>query len=218
MIQRSPSIALSLFCACLAIQGCTSVKKTLGIERDPPNEYAVTPSTVPLEMPPFFYERPTGEVDLPPPVPGMERPQDKAARLAQEQKFLGMTQQEQGVSSQGQQDLLEMAEAPGNQEKIRSEIDTADRLRVDKNRPIVETLGLKEPKLEDALNPYEEKQRLEEQQLSSNTDVARQVAPPLMQKHARQRQKEGIGKGLSPFTPDAVHPIEPSENPGVSDY
>lgn len=203
MIQRSPSIILSLLCACLAMQGCTSVKKTLGIDRDAPNEFAVTPGTAPLEMPPdFFY--------LPTPEPGMERPQERATRQSQEEKFLGATQEKEATSA-GQQNLLEMCEVPGNQENIRSEIDAAARMEINKNQPIIEKLGLKKEKPKgDAVNPYEEAARIKEQQHSAGRH---QVVPSSMQRHSRQLQKEGQ-RGTHSLSPESLSPIEPEENLG----
>ena len=179
MIQRSSTMALSLLCACLILQGCSSVKKTLGIERDPPNEYAVTPGAEPLEMPPDFFL-------LPPPVPGMERPQDRAARQSQEEKFLGSAQEKAALSA-GQKHLLEMSGAEGNQDAIRYEMDTAARMEVNKDQPIVEKLGLKKEKPKgDALNPYEEAARLKEQEISPNPSATQQLMPPVAKRHGRQ--------------------------------
>lgn len=166
MIQKSydtprisrVSLALSLTCACLVLQGCGSVKKTLGIDRDPPNEYAVTPSTQPLEMPPDFSCLPT-------PMPGIERPQDRAARETQEKQFLGSSEIKE-ASSPGQEALLDMCGVQGNQDQIRYEIDTAARIEDKKGKPIVEKLGIKKTQPKgDALNPYDEVEKLKEQGL-----------------------------------------------------
>lgn len=161
MIQRSLSISLILLCACLAVQGCSSVKKTLGMETDPPNEFAVTPGAAPLEMPPdFFY--------LPTPEPGMERPQDRAARETQAEKFLGAAKEKEALSA-GQQNLLEMCDVQGNQDAVRTEIDTAARMEVKKPPTIIETLGLKKEKPKgDAVDPFEESKELEKQGIPQN--------------------------------------------------
>jgi len=202
VIQRSPSISLILLCICLALQGCTSVKKTLGFERDAPNEFAVTPGNAPLEMPPdFFY--------LPTPEPGMERPQDRAARQVQAEKFLGSAQEKEALST-GQQNLLEMCDVQGNQESVRSEIDTAARMEVNKDSTIIEKLGITKEKPKDIVNPHEEKARLKKQQLSSGRH---QVVPTSQQRHSRQRQKEGR-RGTLSLTPEDLSPIEPEENLG----
>jgi len=197
VIQRSRSIALTLLCACFAVQGCTSVKKTFGFDRDAPNEFAVTPGNAPLEMPPdFFY--------LPTPEPGMERPQDRAAREAQVGKFLGAAQEKEEASA-GQKHLLEMSGAEANQDKVRYEIDEVAHMDVNKDATVIEKLGLKKEKpLGEAVNPYEERERLHEQQRPSATD---QVMPSSQQPQSRQRQGDGQ-------TPENLPPIAPEENLG----
>jgi hypothetical protein len=145
------------FSTCLLLQGCSSVKKSLGIEREAPNEYDVTPSAQSLEMPPdFFY--------LPPPAPGMERPQEKAARQTQEEKILGAVQKKEATSA-AQAYLLEMSGAQTQQDSIRAEVDTAARTEGGKkDKTIVESLGIVSSKPEgDAVNPFEEAERLQKE-------------------------------------------------------
>lgn len=157
MIQQSEntqsiskiSIALSLACACFVLQGCGSVKKTLGIDRDPPKEYEVNPSVQPLEMPPDFSCLPT-------PMPGMERPQDRAARQTQEEKFLGATRVKEALSP-GQKALLMQSGAQSNQEDIRYTVDKEARMEGNKDKTVIEKLGIQKTKPKgDAVNPYEE--------------------------------------------------------------
>lgn len=180
MTQRSYAIPLGLICICLALQGCSSVKKTLGIDRDPPNEYVVTPSVQPLEMPPDFSCLPT-------PMPGVERPQDQAARNAQEEKILGSSR-EMASSSPGQAAVLDMCGAQANQDHIRHEIDTEAQMEHMKDKPIVEKLGIKKTKPKgDALNPYEEAARLEELKTSQSPSALKRVMPPPAIKHAQQK-------------------------------
>src|SRR5215468_2741886 len=54
----------------LLLPGCTDLKRSIGLEKTSPDEFAVE-SRAPLEMPPDF--------DLRPPQPGATRPQEKAA-------------------------------------------------------------------------------------------------------------------------------------------
>jgi len=56
--------------AALLLQGCTDLKRSIGLEKTSPDEFAVE-SRAPLEMPPDF--------DLRPPQPGTTRPQEKAS-------------------------------------------------------------------------------------------------------------------------------------------
>jgi len=64
--------ALTLLCSAgaLSISGCTDLKRAIGLEKAPPDEFAVE-SRAPLEMPPDF--------DLRPPQPGASRPQEKTS-------------------------------------------------------------------------------------------------------------------------------------------
>lgn len=205
MIQRSLSLSLICLGTCLLLQGCSSVKKSLGIERDPPNEYDVTPSAQPLEMPPDFFH-------LPPPAPGMERPQERTARQTQEAKILGAAPKKEAASP-GQAYLLEMSGAQPHQDSIRAEVDTAARTEGDKGeKTIVETLGLKkETPKGDALNPYEEEARLKEQQVSRSPSASRHLVPPSKTRHARRTREERKGKQLSEDAKSLWEVLNPEE-------
>lgn len=205
MTQRSQPIALILLVACIVLQGCQSVKKTLGIERDPPMEYCVKPSEQPLEMPPDFS-------CLPLPVPGMERPQDQAARQVQKEKFLGSSGAEESLSP-AQKTLLEMCGAESNQDHIRSKVNEEALTEAKKPKPIIEKLGIKTIPIGDVVDPHKEAARLEEQQRSS---AVRQVMPSPKQRHSRQQQKRGQ-RGTLSLTPENLSPIEPEENLGNLD-
>src|SRR5271165_6025053 len=69
---RCALIAFPLLCltCALLISGCTDLKRAIGLERAPPDEFAVE-SRAPLTMPPDF--------DLRPPQPGAPRPQEKSS-------------------------------------------------------------------------------------------------------------------------------------------
>ena len=54
----------------LLLQGCTDLKRSIGLEKTSPDEFAVE-SRVPLTMPPDF--------ELRPPQPGASRPQEKSS-------------------------------------------------------------------------------------------------------------------------------------------
>jgi hypothetical protein len=64
--------ASSVLClaGALMISGCSDLKKAIGLDRAPPDEFAVE-SRAPLTMPPDF--------DLRPPQPGATRPQEKSS-------------------------------------------------------------------------------------------------------------------------------------------
>ncbi|MBA3813295.1 MAG: DUF3035 domain-containing protein [Alphaproteobacteria bacterium] len=175
MIKRSLSITMGLLCACLALQGCSSVKKTLGIDRDPPKEYAVDPSLQPLEMPPDFSCLPT-------PMPGVERPQDKTARQNQQEKILGSEGAKKSLSP-GQKALLEMSQVKPNQEDVRYKVDTEARMEKTADKTIIQRLGIKKTKPKgDALDPYTEVEELQKKGISPSPNVRTNVMPPLAEK------------------------------------
>jgi len=165
VIQHSRLAIISLLSGCVLLQGCGSVKKTLGIDRDPPDEFAVTPSIQPLDMPPDFFI-------LPPPEPGTPRPQDVRERNAKKEKLLGSSG-EKGALSPGQKALLGMAGAEGGQDQIRHEVDTESHIESVKGKPILEKLGIKKTKPKgDAINPYEEAVELQKKGIPQNRPTA----------------------------------------------
>ena len=148
----SLSLAIALG---LLLEGCSSVRKTFGLERQAPDEFAVTPSEAPLDMPPDFFV-------LPEPTPGAPRPQDMTTR---EKAFKGLTGKEashrSGMSS-GESALLDMAGAEVGQDQVRLEIDNESRIE-DMDETLLERLRVKEKKRGKALNPYEESESLQKQ-------------------------------------------------------
>lgn len=160
-MQHSRLITLCFLSAILFLHGCHSVKKTLGIERDPPDEFAVTPSNQPLDMPPDFFT-------LPEPNPGKPRPQDEREAQARNAKLLGANPTE-GSLSPGQKALLEMAGTEEGQDQIRGEIDKESRIESTKGKPVLQRLGLqKEKAVGEVINPYEEALELEQKGISQN--------------------------------------------------
>lgn len=153
MSKLSPSLVLNLMMVSLLLQGCSSMKRTLGIDRPAPNEYVVTPCTHPLEMPPDF-------TCLPTPVPGAERPQDRIARQAQNEKFLGAPAAK-GTLTPGQQAILDMSQAGRNQDGIRTQVDNEARVDGKKEKTVLQQLGIQdEPVPGDVIDPYEEAEAL----------------------------------------------------------
>ena len=67
----------------LTITGCgDSITRTIGLVRDAPDEFTVT-TRAPLAMPPSF--------DLPPPTPGLPRPQETPERIQAEEALVPQT-------------------------------------------------------------------------------------------------------------------------------
>lgn len=163
MKQVSHLITLSVLSAALFLQGCNSVKKSLGIDREPPDPFSVTPSLQPLDMPPDFYTLPT-------PNPGAPRPQDERAMGAEREKFLGAGQVKP-TSSIGQKALLEMAGAEEGQDQLARELNNESRIESAKGKPVLEQLGIKKAKNKDVINPYEEAVDLQEKGIPQNRPI-----------------------------------------------
>lgn len=145
---------LILLSTALLLTGCESTKETLGMAHHAPNEYAVQPSTVPLEMPPDYHK-------LPEPKPGAPRPQEPSVQK-QAQSILTGDKTTVAASSEGQDALLDTAGADGSSESIRSEVDHEAEVESRKQRTIVEQLRLKKHEAGDAIKATEEQKRLKE--------------------------------------------------------
>lgn len=161
-MKSSRYLLLTTLSTCLILQGCTSVKKTLGIERDPPDEFSVTPSMQPLDMPPDFFV-------LPEPCPGAPRPQDTKALQSKKEKLLGAPLKT-GQITPGQSALLEKAGANPGQENIRAQIDSESRIESSKDKNILQQLGLQKNKpAGETINAYEEARKLQEEGVRPTT-------------------------------------------------
>jgi hypothetical protein len=122
---RRCTTALALAACAAALAGCNSdgLARTFGFVHDAPDEFMVT-TRAPLAMPPSF--------TLPPPTPGIGRPQEQSERTKAElalvpQMSLGASPE---GSSPGQQALVQAAGPPVTP-AIRTEVDQEARL----NRP-----------------------------------------------------------------------------------
>jgi hypothetical protein len=169
VIHSSRFTLIALLSGCCLLQACGSVKKTLGIDRDPPDEFAVTPTMQPLDMPPDFFV-------LPQPDPGAPRPQDIKALEEKRNQVLGIKPQNQKASA-GEQNILQMAGAESGQSKLRKEIDEESRIEEAKTgHSVLQSLGIKKKQLPgDVVNPYEEAAELQKKGIPQNPNVAPQV-------------------------------------------
>jgi hypothetical protein len=111
---------IALLLAPLVLAGCTDgVMQTIGLQRDPPDEFKVTTQPV-LAMPPDLNAAAT---DLPAPTPGAARPQDVAVKQQAEDAMLGGAALSGGVpSTTGDAALVQQA-GPSAPVDIRAEID-----------------------------------------------------------------------------------------------
>ncbi|HEX5321883.1 MAG TPA: DUF3035 domain-containing protein [Stellaceae bacterium] len=102
---------LKVFCVftMFLLGGCTGFKQMVGLESQPPDEFAVE-SRAPLTIPPEF--------DLRPPAPGAPRPQDvsPAAKAQQAMNAAGPGKPgDQASSGLGSNSALGAAPLPGQQ-------------------------------------------------------------------------------------------------------
>ena len=110
----------TLLVAPLLLAGCSSgTMQTLGLQRDPPDEFKVTTQSQ-LSLPPDLNQAAS---DLPTPTPGAPRPQEVAIPVQAESAMLGGASLAGGTpNTAGDQAFVSQAgpAAPGN---IRQEID-----------------------------------------------------------------------------------------------
>jgi hypothetical protein len=119
MTMRRALFLAPLVLTPLALGGCSSgTLQTLGLQRDPPDEFEVTTQPV-LAMPPDLN---TAAAALPSPTPGAPRPQDVAVPQQAEDAMLGGAALEGGTPSTiGDQSFLQQAGPPAPPD-IRAEI------------------------------------------------------------------------------------------------
>ena len=116
-LTRACPTVLALAVVAAALSGCSGdqLERTLGLVHDAPDEFTVT-TRAPLAMPPTF--------SLPPPTPGVGRPQEVSERTQAElalapQMALGAPAE---GGSPGQQALVQAAGPPAGT-AIRAEVD-----------------------------------------------------------------------------------------------
>jgi Protein of unknown function (DUF3035) len=156
----------------LVAGGCTSVKETLGLTKQSPDEFKVV-SRAPLSMPPDY--------NLRPPTPGAPRPQEGTPRdQAQQAVFqysgngasrlpadaippIGEGEAESAQSS-GESALLQSAGASGVDPNIRQLVDTETAEDEADSRSLADTLTFwREPEpYGEVVDPSAEQKRLQE--------------------------------------------------------
>lgn len=175
MIHHSRFALIALLSSCCLLQACGSVKKTLGIDRAPPDEFAVTPTMQPLDVPPEFFVVPQSDLVLPQPDPGAPRPQDIKALEEKRNQVLGIKPQNH-KASKGEQNILQQAGAEPGQKELRKEIDEESRIEEAKGgHSVLQSLGIKKKQLPgEVVNPYEEAAELQKKGIPQNQNVAPQ--------------------------------------------
>ena len=135
MITFSPPAVARLVLAgalVLSLPACSSVRSALGVDKRPPDEFAVV-TKAPLIIPPDF--------SLRPPTPGAPRPQElqptESARLALVGEEGGPVE---GAPSAGEMALLRSAKADRVDPNIRSELNSEAGGISEKNEAFADTV------------------------------------------------------------------------------
>jgi hypothetical protein len=170
-MRRTPILIAALAAGLLlATGGCTSVKETLGLTKQSPDEFKVV-SRAPLSMPPDY--------NLKPPTPGAPRPQEgtprdqAAASVFQYSTTGGLPPdaippigegEAETAQSSGESALLQSAGASGVDPNIRQLVDTETSQDQIDSRTLADSLVFwRDPEpYGDVVNPTEEQKRLQE--------------------------------------------------------
>ncbi len=167
MIKAFTPVCVALT-AIVMLSGCSQgIKKTLGLQRNTPDEFAVV-ERAPLTLPPNY--------DLVPPKPGADRPQESTpvntARGLVLRSEPNAAKALPGVSS-GENALLNKAGATSADPNIRTELTQQKNLNVDQNKPVMEKLGLTGSSEQGkALNAADEAKRLQQKNIKAPQPVA----------------------------------------------
>jgi Protein of unknown function (DUF3035) len=155
--MTKPSFVLLLT---LSLTACSNARESLGLNKETPDEFAVV-RHAPLEMPP--------SIVLPPPRPGMDRPQEKTVSTQAKQTLFGENAplNQTSTKSSGEAALLEKTGALQADPNIRNTIDAESAEVERKNKPVLDKLlGLGGKKVEnktETLDPKTEFDRLRRQ-------------------------------------------------------
>lgn len=166
-------IAVLVATTSLSLSACSQgVKKTLGMQRNMPDEFAVV-ERAPLTLPPNY--------DLAPPQPGAARPQESApvntARGLILRSEPSAPKAIAGLSG-AENALLNKAGTSTADQNIRQELRASDDMNTDPNRPVIEKLGLRGTSEEGkALNATQEAARLKQQNIKSPQPSVPAAAP-----------------------------------------
>ncbi len=138
------------------LAACGGVKKQIGLERTPPDEFAVV-KRAPLSLPPDYTLRP--------PQPGAPRPQEQETAAQAQAAVFGSAAAQVTAPTTAEGALLSQAGAQEIDPGIRQKVDAETASRVDKNKPVVDkilSIGSSEKEVPaTVLNAKKEAARLE---------------------------------------------------------
>lgn len=178
--------------AVLATGGCSKIRESVGLTKNPPDEFRVV-SHRPLEMPPEF--------ELRPPEPGAQRPQGSSPRSRAEQTVFrrnGETDPETKFQdgtglSHGEQAFLSLAGAQGTNDDIRQTVNTeSERLQATKSNLINRLVFWQEPQDPATVVDAEQEARRLRENTALGRDVTEGRTPTI------ERRERGFLGGLLP--------------------
>lgn len=142
----------------MTLAGCQKTKQVFGMNKNPPNEFAVM-ERAPLEVPPDFTLRP--------PRPGAKSIQEVADKPAhmKAKESVAKVSPTKNSPSKGEKELLQKAKAStkvdkGIRAKVDSEADAVQRKDEDKNWVAKKMPFYKAPRDKNVINPKQELERL----------------------------------------------------------
>lgn len=174
----------------LATSGCSKIRESVGLTKNPPDEFRVV-SRAPLTIPPEF--------ELRPPKPGAPRPQTGTPRDQAERTVFGLEdERESGPAyegrpgmSPGEQALLAAAGADQAPDNIRRLVDRETQRLQSASRDLVDTLVFwQEPRdTAEVVNAQAEAKRLQEN-AALGKDVTEGKTPTI------ERRERGLLEGV----------------------
>lgn len=116
----------------LTLNGCgINVRDELGLNRESPDEFAVI-TRAPLEIP--------SQLALPPPIPGMPRPQETSSIDQAKEAVLGREEETQTPISSAEAALLDRTGASSADKTIRAKVNNETQALTDRNEPVAQKL------------------------------------------------------------------------------
>ncbi len=125
-----------VFLCAVLLTGCSDLRGQLGLNKEAPDEFAVV-RRAPLEIPPGI-----SNSALPPPRPGMPRPQEQSPEELARETVTGSTSGREYLQTQSSAEnvLLKKAGADEVDSSVRRQIDSETRELNDRNVPVVQRL------------------------------------------------------------------------------
>jgi hypothetical protein len=153
-VAKSTVVPMVLIAAA-SLSGCAEARRTMGLEKAPPDEFTVV-SSAPLSQPPDY--------SLRPPIPGAPRPQQGTTTDQAYEAITGTTGSSATVPSPGEKVLLSKAGSTTNTPEIRNKVDEETTGLVQASHSFTDHLLFwkDDPMPGEPLDPSKEAQRLKD--------------------------------------------------------